>query len=221
MALHPDAVRNDGRGTTDHRWFSAEPGTAAAYRGQTAAEGGAAADTADGTSAATATGGASATERSTGIPAAAAAQPRSAVNMQEAVDAVRATVTAAARAGVTSARISLSPQALGGIRISLTQTADGLIARVAADHPEAAQTLQQSAGELRRSLESSGLSLLRLDIDGGGEQSAGGSREPGRGEAESAARSADTAEVTPADAQPTRSTLTVELTDGSRVDVFA
>ena len=93
---------------------------------------------------------------------------RTAVTMQEAVDAVKATFTAANQACVSSARISLSPESLGGIRISLSQTPEGLIARVTADHPEAAQTLQQNAGDLKRSLEQSGMSLLRLDIGSSG-----------------------------------------------------
>ena len=95
------------------------------------------------------------------------------MTLQEAVDAVKATFTAANQAGISSARISLSPESLGGIRISLSQTPDGLIARVATDRPEAAQTLQQSAGDLKRSLEQSGMSLLRLDIGSSGEQSLG------------------------------------------------
>jgi flagellar hook-length control protein FliK len=146
------------------------------------------------------------------------------VHLQEAVDAVRATFTAANQAGISSARISLSPESLGGIKISLSQTPDGLIARVATDHPETAQTLQQNIGDLRRSLEAGGMSLLRLDIGSSGQQSLAGftgsdhNGSPANGNGDRTSASGDTAdgdEITP----PTE--LTIQLTSGSLVNVLA
>ncbi|HYM67884.1 MAG TPA: flagellar hook-length control protein FliK, partial [Patescibacteria group bacterium] len=86
------------------------------------------------------------------------------VDLQQMIDSVRATIEMAARQGVTQARIALQPQELGDIRIHLSQTADGLLARITADTPAAAQALAEGRGELHQSLSSLGVSLLRLDI---------------------------------------------------------
>ena len=74
------------------------------------------------------------------------------------------TIELGARSGYSQARIQLAPPELGEIRINLHQTADGLVAKVTAADGAAAQTLQQGGAELRRSLESAGVTLLRLDI---------------------------------------------------------
>jgi flagellar hook-length control protein FliK len=103
-------------------------------------------------------------------PAAAAAARG--VGLEQAVETVRLALRAGADRGVSHARISLTPRELGGIEVHLRQTADGLVARVVAEHATAAQLLQHAGGELRRSLEAQGLSLLRLDIGSSGEQSA-------------------------------------------------
>jgi flagellar hook-length control protein FliK len=147
---------------------------------------------------------------------------RSGVSLQDAADAVKATFTAANQAGVSSARISLSPESLGGIKISLSQTPDGLIARVATDHPEAAATLQQSAGELKRSLEAGGMSLLRLDIGSSGQQSLG-SFGGSNGDGSSAGDSPTSghADGSEDDTTSTPTQLTSELSSGSLVDVLA
>jgi len=84
--------------------------------------------------------------------------------MQELIDAVRATFELAAGQGSAHARIALQPEELGAVRIHLTQTADGLLARLTADTPAAAQALAQGRGELHQSLSSLGVSLLRLEI---------------------------------------------------------
>jgi flagellar hook-length control protein FliK len=149
---------------------------------------------------------------------------RTSVHLQEAVDAVRATFTAANQAGISSARISLTPASLGGIKISLTQTPDGLVARVATDHPESAQTLQQNSGDLRRSLEASGMSLLRLDIGSSGQQSLPGftgsdqNGSPSSGNGNWASAPSDSAD---GDETQTPTELTIELTSGSLVNVLA
>jgi flagellar hook-length control protein FliK len=150
---------------------------------------------------------------------------RTSVHLQEAVDAVRATFTAANHAGISSARISLTPASLGGIKISLTQTPDGLVARVATDHPETAQTLQQSAGDLRRSLEAGGMTLLRLDIGSSGQQSLPGFTGSDQNGSQSGGSGGDWSSV-PSDTGdgdeiPTPTELTIELASGSLVNVLA
>ncbi len=88
-----------------------------------------------------------------------------AVSLPRAVEAVRATVELAARQGISQARIQLSPASLGGLRIQLRQTPGGLVARIVADHADAAQTLTQGGDDLRRSLQQAGIPLARLDIE--------------------------------------------------------
>ena len=123
----------------------------------------------------------------------------------------------AARQGVTQARIQLSPESLGGIRIQLSQSSDGLIARVVAEHGAAAQTLQQGAAELRRSLESSGVPLLRLDIETSG-QRGGGAPDSSRTGRPDATKDDPTEDQDDSDATQQ---LSVELSNGAVVDVLA
>jgi len=92
------------------------------------------------------------------------------VDLQHVIDAARATIAMAARQGVTQARIALRPAELGDVRIHLSQSADGLLARVTADSPAAAQALAEGRAELHQSLSSLGVSLLRLDIGSGQSQ---------------------------------------------------
>jgi flagellar hook-length control protein FliK len=148
---------------------------------------------------------------------------RTAVSLQDAVDAVRASFTAANQAGVSTARITLSPESLGGIKISLAQTPDGLIARVATDHPETAMTLQQSAGDLKRSLEDSGMALLRLDIGSSGQQNQGsfaGSTGDGSQTGSGWSGGSEVRSVEE-ETTPTPTELTSELSSGSLVNVLA
>jgi flagellar hook-length control protein FliK len=133
------------------------------------------------------------------------------------------------RQGVSQARISLDPQELGGVRVILTQTDNGLIARVVADHPEATQALVQTADELRQRLQANGTTLLRLDIGNSGQQSAGntgsqqqqGQAQPGA-TADGDPSSSQSTDLEPATGEPTNETqLTVQLGDGSLIDVMA
>lgn len=147
------------------------------------------------------------------------------VSLQEAVDAVKATFTTASQSGLTSARISLSPASLGSIEISLTQTSEGLVAHVTADHPDAVRTLQQNAADLRRSLEAGGQPLLQLDIGASGDQHRGSDNDPW---ARQSASDTGTTALAGADATTDESeqngaasTLTIKLTGGSLVDVLA
>jgi flagellar hook-length control protein FliK len=87
------------------------------------------------------------------------------VQLSDAAESVRTTIAMSVRAGVSQARINLAPASLGAIQIRLQRTPDGVIARVTADHPEAARALAQNSDDLRRSFRDSGTTLLRLDIE--------------------------------------------------------
>ncbi len=82
----------------------------------------------------------------------------------EMIDAIHATIELAARRGATQARIALQPEELGEIRIHLSQSAEGIVARLTAATPAAAQALAAGRGELHQSLSSLGATLLQLDI---------------------------------------------------------
>jgi flagellar hook-length control protein FliK len=67
----------------------------------------------------------------------------------------------------------MHPEELGTVEIRLHYGADGISATVHADNPQAAQTLQQAAPDLRRALEAQGMTLLSLDVgDGKGQEPA-------------------------------------------------
>jgi predicted secreted protein len=109
------------------------------------------------------------------------------------------------------------------VRIHLQRTADGLVARVVAGH-DAAQAFTQNAGDLRRSLQASGINLVRLDVDVAGDRDAtdrGAQAQPdgasgrGRAPALAAEESADDGSATP------NTTRTVELGAGALVNVLA
>jgi hypothetical protein len=97
-------------------------------------------------------------------PLAAQAASASGIDMQAMVDSIRATIELAARQGGAQARIALQPEGLGGIRVHLSQTADGLLARLVPETPAAAQALAEGHSELHRSLSSLGTPLLRMDV---------------------------------------------------------
>jgi flagellar hook-length control protein FliK len=126
-------------------------------------------------------GGATTQTPSFSTPADGAPLVASGVPMQEVIDAIRATVALAARQGVAQARIELQPQELGQISIRLSQTSAGLSARVSADTAAGAQALTQGGSELRQSLSSLGVSLLRLDIGSSGQSDARGQGERSSG----------------------------------------
>lgn len=109
--------------------------------------------------------------------------------MGQAIESLQATIELAARQGISQARIALHPQELGAIRIHLTQTSDGLVARVTAETPAAAQALAAGHTELRNSLGTIGLNLARLHIGLGSDgQSAPGGQGPATGNREAGAR---------------------------------
>jgi flagellar hook-length control protein FliK len=94
------------------------------------------------------------------------------VPMQEMIESIHATIQIAARGGIAQARIALQPEEFGHISIHLSQTSDGLLARVSAATPAAAQALADGRSELHRTLSSLGVTLLRLDIGSSGQSEA-------------------------------------------------
>jgi flagellar hook-length control protein FliK len=126
--------------------------------------------------------------------------------------------TQAQTGGGSVVRIKLTPPELGEVRVQLTQTSAGLVARVVADHQAAAQTLQQSAGDLRRALEGSGIALAQLDIGSSDSQSTGaqsdeeGPQNAGGAAAGETTDEADTGETT---------TTTLSIGAGAVVNVLA
>ena len=86
------------------------------------------------------------------------------MGLQQAIESLHGTIQLAARQGLSQARISLQPEELGEIRINLTQTAQGLLARVTAETPVAAQALAAAHAQLRQSLSSLGINLARLSV---------------------------------------------------------
>jgi flagellar hook-length control protein FliK len=145
------------------------------------------------------------------------------VPMQEMIDSIGATIELAARQGIAKARIELQPEELGHISIRLSQTSEGLRARVTADTPAGAQALNQGRSELRQSLSSLGLSLLQLDIGSSGQPQTG--EEDGRfatnADGSSAGGATGTAEESEALAEPRDNTRPAGTPLGEIVDVLA
>jgi flagellar hook-length control protein FliK len=154
-----------------------------------------------------------------------ATAPPQAPTLHHAIETVRLTVELGVRQGYTHARIQLAPAELGGIQVRLHQTADGVVARITAEHPEAAQTLQQGGAELKRALESAGVSVVRLDIEASGQET------PRHGQTGDAGRNANAhthqgdRDDAPSETQHTDLDVTttdvVELSNGALVNVLA
>jgi flagellar hook-length control protein FliK len=101
--------------------------------------------------------------------------------MQQDIEALRATVELASKEGSAQARISLEPEELGSVRIHITQTAAGLIARVSAGSVAGTQAIAAGEGDLRSTLSSLGVSLLRLDIGSFASNGRQGAQQPESG----------------------------------------
>jgi flagellar hook-length control protein FliK len=144
------------------------------------------------------------------------------VPLARAAEAVEHVLRLASARGVTHARIALRPAELGSVDVHLRSTAEGLVARVVAHSAESVQTLQQAAGDLRRSLEEHGLTLLNLDIEQAGQQGAGragsdaGELAGGNGKGSGSGDSGDSA-----DTDETTTQTTLRLPSGVLVDVLA
>jgi hypothetical protein len=158
------------------------------------------------------------------------------VGLQQAIENLHGTIELAARQGLSQARIALEPEGLGEIRIHLTQTAQGLLARISAETPVAAQALAAAHAELRQSLSSLGLDLARLNIgrhghaaaQDGGAALAGGDRGTGGGGALSSRGSRSGATAASVDPTDLEAELAVQasappsspLSGGALVDVL-
>jgi len=134
------------------------------------------------------------------------------------IETVQDALAAAARQGSSQARIQLAPPSLGMIRIQLRRTDDGMVARVVAEHSSTAQLLEQNGGELRRSLESAGVSVLHLDISASNEL---GERAKNPERSQSDGQQSAGAETKDDSTAPVRAAETTEPTSQSLVDVLA
>jgi flagellar hook-length control protein FliK len=158
------------------------------------------------------------------------------VGLQEAIESLHGTIQLAARQGLSQARISLQPEELGEIRINLTQTAQGLLARVSAESPAAAQALAAAHAQLRQALSSLGVNLTRLDIGHHDPSAQSGSTGPkgngqggaARGEGSSGSRPGRSTAIAAPTGHETDSPATEEpapptsaSSAGALIDVFA
>ncbi|HEY3764268.1 MAG TPA: flagellar hook-length control protein FliK [Gaiellales bacterium] len=84
--------------------------------------------------------------------------------MEDLADVTGATMRMAVRAGQPVARITLHPEDLGDVQVTMRYHADGVSAVVTTDNHEAAQTLVQAGADLRRSLEAQGVTVHSLDV---------------------------------------------------------
>jgi flagellar hook-length control protein FliK len=141
------------------------------------------------------------------------------VPLARTAEAVEHVLSLASSRGVTHARIALRPADLGAVDVHIRSTSEGLVARVVAHSAEAVQTLQNAAGDLRRSLEEQGLNLMSLDIGQSGESGTGRAGS-GAGERAGGQGGSGPEGTGPADDTPTETT-TLRLPTGVLVDVLA
>ena len=153
----------------------------------------------------------------TAATAAATGPARYGVGLSEAVETVKTTIELGARQGFSQAKIQLAPANLGQITIHLQKTSDGIVAKVVADHSAAAQTMQQGGDDLRRSLQNSGLHLLRLDIETRGDQRGSADGGAQTSQSDRTAGDNDAAAGDDGASQPT----TIVLPNGALVNVLA
>ncbi|MFN8224917.1 MAG: flagellar hook-length control protein FliK [Gaiellales bacterium] len=95
---------------------------------------------------------------------------RARARLGELADVANTVIRVAARDGKTTARITLRPVELGEVEIRLRYHAGGVTADVVAESRQAAQLLSNASGELRRSLESQGLTVHWLDVRAGSDE---------------------------------------------------
>lgn len=98
---------------------------------------------------------------------------RARARMSELADVAGTVIRLAARDGKSTARITLRPVELGEVEIRLRYHAGGVTADVVTESRQAAQLLQNASSELRRSLESQGLTVHWLDVRAGAEERRG------------------------------------------------
>jgi flagellar hook-length control protein FliK len=142
-------------------------------------------------------------------------------NMQETIETIHATVALASRQGAAQAQISLEPAELGAVRIHLTQTSEGLTARVSAETVAGAQAIASGQSELHSTLSSLGISLLRLDVGAFAQQEArAGGQTPQQ--SRQSRQQADPGALAEDAEEPSTTTGTVSLSSKSAlIDVLA
>jgi flagellar hook-length control protein FliK len=143
--------------------------------------------------------------------------------MQETIETIHATVALATRQGAAQAQISLEPAELGALRIHLTQTNEGLLARVSAETAAGAQAIASGQSELHSTLSSLGISLLRLDVGAFAQQEAhAGSQAPQQSQQRATRGGGLPDEAEEATTSTTTTTGTVSLSSNSAlIDVLA
>lgn len=143
-------------------------------------------------------------------------------NMQQTIETIHATVALASRQGAASAQIQLEPAELGAVKIHLTQTSEGLLARVSTETAAGARAIASGHSELHQTLSSLGISLLRLDVGGSfARQEASAQGNAPQGSQLQAGRPASLGEEAE-EAASLASTTAVSLSTGSAlIDVLA
>ena len=141
--------------------------------------------------------------------------------MQETIETIHATVALASRQGAAQAQISLEPAELGAVRIHLTQTNEGLVARVSAETAAGAQAIASGQSELHNTLSSLGISLLRLDVGSFTQQQAqAGGQSPQRSQQQPAPSTLANEQAEEIDAANPTSTVSLSSTS-ALIDVLA
>jgi flagellar hook-length control protein FliK len=153
-------------------------------------------------------------------PAQPAQDARPRVRVHDVPDVARATLRVAVRGnGSATARISLHPADLGGVRITMRVHDGAVAATLTAETEAAAQTLVQTASDLRRSLEGQGLQITSLDVHvaGDGPASSGDRRQA----SDLAQAMSSTDGTAPEDAVDITTELLHLVPLGTQVDVLA
>jgi flagellar hook-length control protein FliK len=140
--------------------------------------------------------------------------------MQDLADVTGATMRMAVRSGQPIARITLHPDGLGDVQVTMRYHQDGVSAIVTTDNHEAAQALLQAGADLRRSLEAQGVTVHGLDVHLSGDDGGGHAR------GERASDLADAMGPTGGDdAADDEAEITIQPSQlplpGSQIDVFA
>ncbi len=109
--------------------------------------------------------------------------PRARTTLAALADTTHSLIRMAARDGHARALITLRPAELGQVEIRLSFHDGRLTADVVAESRQAADVLLQASGDLRRSLESQGLTIHALDVRDGSTQrgTRGNPHDPARG----------------------------------------
>jgi flagellar hook-length control protein FliK len=86
------------------------------------------------------------------------------VRTAELVERMQTVIHVANRQGTAAARITMRPAELGGVAVQIRAHDGGITARLTADTAVGAEALAEAGHELRRSLESAGVTVHGLDV---------------------------------------------------------